>query len=194
MHNWFLLEDLDLDTVLINDAISSLDMLNSGVIFEFEGHDFKESFFETLELLNKIFLLLLDNGTFFLLKRPDFLFESQHQLFTFTEFLFGLVNKNNIDFVFFQWDLMLFKKLNHSLNLGDKNLNLGSEFFVVTDDLHDLSEEDFVFGMVIWINSDTFLSVFVKVLEVGKNNLNLVQEESSVDINPFLDFNFQRVS
>jgi hypothetical protein len=89
---------------------------------------------------------------------------------------------------------MLFKKLNHTFDLGDKDLNLRSEFFVVTNDLHDLSEENLVFGVVIWVDSNTFLGVLVEVLEIGKDNLNLVEEESGVDIDPSLDLDLQGVS
>lgn len=61
-------------------------------------------------------------------------------MFAFTEFLFGLVDEDNVDLVLFEWDLMLLEKLNHALDLVNEDLNLWGQFLIVTDNLHDFSQ------------------------------------------------------
>ena len=48
--------------------------------------------------------------------------------------------------------------------------------------------------MLIGIDLDSFLSVGIEFMEIGKDNLDLVEKEVGVDIDPALDFDFERVS
>lgn len=105
--------------------------------------------------------------------------------------MFSLVNQNDIDLVLFKWYLMLFQKINHSFDLVDEDFNLWGEFFVIRDNFHDFSEQNLVFGVIVGVNKNSFPGVCVEVLKIGQDNLDLVQKEISVDIDPSLDFDFQ---
>jgi hypothetical protein len=108
--------------------------------------------------------------------------------------LFGLIDENDIDLVFFQWDLMLFQELNHTFDLINKDFDLRCQFLIITDNLHHLSQQVLVFWEFIWILNNTLGGVLVESLEIGQDNLHLIKEKGCVDINPFLDLYLQGIS
>jgi hypothetical protein len=48
--------------------------------------------------------------------------------------------------------------------------------------------------MVIGIDLNSFGSIGIEVLKIGQNNLDLVEKEVGVDIDPALYFDFKRIS
>ncbi len=132
-------------TVLIDDAISCFDVVNSGIILKFERHDLVEGLFKTVKLLNEVLLLLLDIITLFLLKGINLFFKGKDHLFTFIELLLGLIYQYDINLMLIKRDLMLFKQFNHTLNFVNEDFNLRGKFLVITNDLHYLSQKILIF-------------------------------------------------
>jgi hypothetical protein len=134
------LKIFNFDAVFIDDLVSCFDVIDGSIIFELEWHDLHEGLLESNQLLDEVLLLLFDELTFELLKRINFFFQSQHKLLGLIEFLFGLVDQDNINLMLIERDLMLLEKLNHTLDFLDKDLDLRSEFLIVTNNLHYLSQ------------------------------------------------------
>lgn len=76
----------------------------------------------------------------------------------------------------------------------DKDFYLRSKFVNITDDSHDFHEKLFVFWFINWVFLDTFNGVFVEVLKVGKDSFYLIQKEVGVNVDPFVNLNFEGIS
>ena len=124
--NALMLQRLDLVPVLINNPISGLNMVHSGIILELEGHHLHEGLLETVKLLNEVLLFLLDVVALFLLERIDLFLQGQDQLFALIELLLGLIYEHDVDLVLVEGDLVLFEEFNHALDLVNEDLHLGS--------------------------------------------------------------------
>jgi hypothetical protein len=48
--------------------------------------------------------------------------------------------------------------------------------------------------MIIGVSHNTLSGVLVEILKIGQDNLDLVQQEACVDVDPFLDLDLQGIS
>jgi len=89
---------------------------------------------------------------------------------------------------------MLLKEFNHTFNLVNEDLNLWGQFFIIRNNLHDFSQQVFVFWEIVRVLNNTIGSMLIEILEICKDDLDLGQQESGIDIDPSLDLDFQGVS
>jgi len=177
----------DLLPIFIYLFVGSLDVFDSSVLWEIEGHRLHEFLVENLEFIDEFFLLVFDSDTLFLLQGINFLFDGEDFLSLDVKFLLSMINNNDIDLMIIKIDIMLLQQLDLLLDLLDENLNLWCQLMHVGDNLHHTIQKLFVLWEIIRILKDPFLCVMIEILEVLEYSLHLVQEKICVDVDPAID-------